>query len=188
MTNKPLQRRAPLHQFNNCRVVTDARVETEITTVGLTQTDALYFAVFQPGNKLCESNHRVVGKTKCAHEDVCRTTRQHCERGVAAGQTRGHFIQGSVATESHNGVEPPRCRILGKTGCMAALVGLHHLHVVVTGKVLVDQHRVSGSYRRGERVDNQQYSQEGNFTSADGYPCHRRINRGFGLGQSPTHR
>jgi hypothetical protein len=60
--------------------------------------------------------------------------------------------------------------------------------VDVTGKVLVDQHRVSGGYRRGERVDNQQNSQEGNFTSANGYPCHRRINRAFGLGQRPTHR
>ena len=163
-------------------------METEIAPVGLTQTDALYFAVFQPGNKLGECNHGVVGKPKCAHEHVCRSTRQHGERGVAAGQTCGHFVQGSVATESHHGVEPPRSRILGKTGCMAALVGLHHLHVVVTGKVLVDQHRVSGSYRRGERVDNQQYSQEGNFTSANGYPRHRRINRVFGLGQSPTHR
>jgi heme/copper-type cytochrome/quinol oxidase subunit 3 len=49
---------------------------------------------------------------------------------------------------------------------MTSFVGFHHLHVMVLGQVLVHKHRVAGRYRGGKRVDNQQNTQEINFTAA----------------------
>ena len=144
--------------FHHRGVVTDASVKGEVATVCLPKTDAFNFVAINAGHQLGERNHRVVSNAECANKNVCRTAGQHGKGGVAAGEAGGNFVQGAVATKTHHGVKPSGSRVLGKPSGVAAFVRFHHLHVVVLGKVLMDEHGVAGCDGRRERVDNEENS------------------------------
>ena len=136
--------------FHHRGVVSDAGVEGEVATVRLAKTDAFNFVAINAGHQLRERNHRVVSNAECANKNVCRTAGQHGKCGVAAGEAGGNFVQGAVAAKTHYGIQPTGCRVLGKPSGVAAFVCFHHLHVVVLGKVLVDEHGVAWCDRRRE--------------------------------------
>ena len=158
LANNTLQRRATLNLFHHRGVVTNAGVKGEVATVCLAQADAFNFVAINSGHQLRERNHWVVRNAERAHEYVCGSTGQHGECGVAAGKSGGNFVQRAVATKTHHSVEPTGCRVLGKPSGVAAFVRFHHLHVVVLGEVLMDEHRVAGCDGRRERVDNKENS------------------------------
>ena len=155
---KTLQRRTPFNLFHHCGVVTDASVEGEVATICLAKTHAFNFVAVDARHQLRERNHRVVCNAERANKNVCRTARQHGKCGVAASEASGNFVQGAVATKTHHGVKPSGCRVLGKPSGVTAFIRLHHLHIVVLGKVLVDEHGVAGCDGRRERVDDKENS------------------------------
>ncbi len=110
-----LQRRPLLDRGDDSGVVADARVEAEEPTVDLAEADRPEVAGVDAVGQQLDGRDRVVGQADRAGEHVRRSARQRAERGVGAGDARGHLVERAVATEPDDDVDARAERRRGRS-------------------------------------------------------------------------
>ena len=92
------------------------------------------------------------------------------------------FVEGAVASEADDDVDPASDRVVGEPGGVASTVGLDDLDVVTTAEAAMDDHGVACRHRRGEGVDHQQDPQAADGTN------YAAVTWSHGFGCKLTHR
>ena len=77
-----------------------------------------------------------------------------------SGDAGRHLVDGAVAAERRDDVDPAAGGVLREAGGVAATAGLDDLDVVLLRQHLVHHHGVAGGDRRRERVDDEQETHE----------------------------
>ncbi len=99
-------------------------MEEEVAAVDVAEADPAHRVAAEGGEQLAGRFDRVVGHADGAGEDVGRAAREHAEGGGRPGQAVGRLVEGPVAAEDDDGVEPVGGRALGQPGGMAPPAGL----------------------------------------------------------------
>ena len=84
--------------------------------------------------------------SECAGKDVGAAARKDAERGIGSGNPGRDLVERSVASETDHYVDSSPSGVLREAGCVAAAIGLEHLHLVALRQCTVHDHRVAGRH------------------------------------------
>ncbi len=160
MTEPPLHPCPALDFAYHRSVVADAGVEAEVPAVHVAEPDGADLVGGDPVGQQPHCGDGIVGHPECSGEHIGAAARKRAEGSVGSGDAGGDFVQGSIAAESDDDVDPASGCILSESDRVTTAIRLDDLDVVALAEGAVYDHGVARRDRGGKRVDNQQDAQD----------------------------
>jgi hypothetical protein len=185
-----LQRRALVHPAGRLGIQSDAARRDEVAAVHVPEVDLPRGEPVGQREQVLGGVDDVAGDAERSTEDVRAAAGKDGQRNAGVGETVCRLVDGAVATEGDDQIEPVRAAVPDQVGRVVGCLGLDRLDLVAAPKCVLDQILQPRRYGGRLRIDDQQHSKLGGG-ALPALPCRFRPlldGPGFGGGAVGSHR